>query len=280
MKVSVIVAVYKDFEALDLIVNALKKQTYSNIELVVAEDNNAAEMKAYVEAIEGLEVKHTVQEDIGIRKARSQNNGILASTGDYLIFIDGDCIPYTTFVEGHVKLSAPDRVLSGRRVNLGPRYSTMLRSGRLSAQALESSFFWRYPLIASDAVEGHSEAGFRLNPDGWFFRTFRKNASTSLLGCNFSLYKEQMTAINGFDEGYGATSYSDDTDLQWRFAAKGLELRSCKNVANQFHLYHERVRAKESIPTPEITERFLTNKAAGRYICETGLNSHETPVQS
>ena len=274
MKVSVIVAVYKDIEALALIVDALKRQTYRDIELVVAEDNDAAAMRAYVASIEGLEVKHTFQEDDGIRKARSQNNGILASTGEYLIFIDGDCIPYTTFVEGHVRLSAPGRVLSGRRVNLGPRYSALLRSGRLSARALEASFAWRYPLIAHDAVEGHSEAGFRLDPDGWFYRTLRKNASTSMLGCNFSLYKAQMVALNGFDESYGATSYSDDTDLQWRFAAKGLELRSCKNVANQFHLYHERVRAQESIPTPEIRDRFLANKAAGRFVCERGLNTH------
>lgn len=274
MKVSVIVAVYKDIEALDLIVDAMKRQTYPNVELVVAEDNDAPEMEAYVKGIEGLEVRHTRQEDQGIRKSRSQNNGILASTGEYLIFIDGDCVPYTTFVEGHVKLSVHGRILSGRRVNLGPRYSALLRSKTLSPDALERSFVQRYPLIARDALEGHSEAGFRLDPDGWFFRTFRKNASTSLLGCNFSCFKSEMLAINGFDEGYGATSYADDTDLQWRFAAKGLELRSCKNVANQFHLYHERIRGAASIPTPEIMQRFEANKTAGRFVCETGLNTH------
>ncbi len=99
MKVSLIVAVYKDIEALDLIVQNLKLQTYKNFELVIAEDNNAAEMKEYIAGITGIEVKHTFQDDLGIRKTRSINNGILAAEGEYLIFIDGDCIPYTRFIE-------------------------------------------------------------------------------------------------------------------------------------------------------------------------------------
>ena len=38
MLVSVIVAVYKDIEALELIMKSLNYQTYRNFELVVAED--------------------------------------------------------------------------------------------------------------------------------------------------------------------------------------------------------------------------------------------------
>ena len=93
MKVSLIVAVYKDVEALSLIIKALEKQTYTNFELVVAEDNNAEEMKNFISSVKTINISHTYQEDKGVRKSRSVNNGILAASGEYLIFIDGDCIP-------------------------------------------------------------------------------------------------------------------------------------------------------------------------------------------
>jgi glycosyltransferase involved in cell wall biosynthesis len=139
MRVSVIVAVYKDVEALRLIIEALKGQTYKNFEVVVAEDGENEAMGAYVKSIEGLEVKHTTQEDLGVRKARSQNNAVLASDGEYLIFIDGDCVPYSTFVEGHVALAEKKKVLSGRRVNLPKKLSEMVKNKKVLSIDIEKN---------------------------------------------------------------------------------------------------------------------------------------------
>ncbi|PKN14381.1 MAG: glycosyl transferase family 2, partial [Deltaproteobacteria bacterium HGW-Deltaproteobacteria-24] len=111
MKVSVIIAVYKDVQALELIIESLKQQTYKNFEVIIAEDGQDEHMKAFVDSITSLEVKHTTQEDLGIRKTRSLNNGIIASSGKFLIFIDGDCIPYSTFIESYVILSEENCIL-------------------------------------------------------------------------------------------------------------------------------------------------------------------------
>ena len=132
MKVSVIIAVYKDVEALELIIESLKNQTYKNFEVVIAEDGQDEKMQAFIESIKDLDIKHTTQEDIGIRKTRSLNNGIIASEGEFLIFIDGDCIPYSTFIESYVKISQDGFIISGRRVNLGPKYSKKLNQYFLS----------------------------------------------------------------------------------------------------------------------------------------------------
>jgi cellulose synthase/poly-beta-1,6-N-acetylglucosamine synthase-like glycosyltransferase len=277
MKVSLIVAVYKDIEALSLIVESLKQQTYKNFELVVAEDNDSPEMRAYIDSIRGITVTHVFQEDISVRKSRSQNNGIVKSTGEYLIFIDGDCIPYSTFIERHVQLAEEGCVISGRRVNLGPKYAALLRKGLLSPLELEKTFLFRYPLIASDALEKHTEAGFSIDPHGLLYTLFfrHRKSNTSILGCNFSCFKKDMMAINGFDEGYGSSPLSDDTDLQWRLEGLGLKIKSCKNIANVFHLYHTR---KASQSDPETIEalwtRFHQNKAEKRFVCEIGLNTH------
>lgn len=275
LRVSIIVAVYKDIEALDMIIQSLKIQTYKNFEVVIVEDNNSQEMKDYISTINYLDIKHTFQEDIGIRKTRSINNGILVSEGDYLIFIDGDCVPYSTFIESHVKLSEAGYVVSGRRCNLGPKYSALLREHKMSPIKLEKSFVLRFPFITMDAIEKHAEAGIYFKTEGFIHNKFLKNRKTnlSLLGCNYSCFKKDMLKINGYDEGYGESSVGDDTDLQWRFLAIGLKLKSARNLANMFHLYHGRG-FRESIPFKEELEKMHENKNNNVYECKQGLKQH------
>lgn len=275
MKASLIISVYKDVEALSLIVKALKTQTYKNFEVVIAEDGNSKEMREFISSVDGIDIKHTTQDDIGIRKCRSVNNGILASSGEYLIFIDGDCVPYSTFIESHIKLAEDGYVLSGRRVNLGPKYSKKLRENKISSISLEKSFILQYPFIAKDCIEGHSEEGFRFSPSGFIYKLFLKNrkSSKSLLGCNFSCFKNDIVAINGFDEGLEGSAIGTDTDLEWRFKKFGLKLKSVKFIANIFHLNHKtnpNFYTKEKI----VLEIMKNNQNQKKYICDFGLNSH------
>ena len=275
MKVSVIIAVYKDVEALELIIESLKNQTYKNFEVIIAEDGQDEKMQAFIKSIKDLDIKHTSQEDIGIRKTKSLNNGIIASEGEFLIFIDGDCIPYSTFIESYVKISQDGFIISGRRVNLGPKYSKKLRNKIISPLELEKTFLLRYIFISQDCKEGHSEDGFYFSPDGWIYNKFIKNrkASTSILGCNYACFKKDIIAINGYDEGYGETAIGDDTDLEWRFKALGCKIKSTKNVANVFHLYHSRS-FRNRIDTNKYREIFKENKLNNKFICTFGLSSH------
>lgn len=272
MKVSVIVAVYKDVEALDLIVQSLKGQTYPHVELVVAEDGESKEMAAYVPGIEGIEVKHTTQEDTGIRKSRSQNNGILASTGDYLVFIDGDCIPFSTFVEAHVQLADPSAVLTGRRVNLGKTFSQKLRSGAWSSRKLEKNFYLNYFRLKKDDNASHIEQGIRFRPNGLLYRLISAKRRTGILGCNFSLHRENMLRVNGFDESYHNTSLGDDVDLSWRFRAAGLTEKSCKNAANLFHLDHGREHHAKN--TEKETALMNEKQERNEFVTRHGTNLH------
>ncbi|MCK9373403.1 MAG: glycosyltransferase [Sulfuricurvum sp.] len=271
MRVSVIIAVYKDSESLSLIIDALKRQTYKNFEVIVAEDGENSEMKAFVDSIEGLDVRHTTQEDIGVRKARSQNNGIIAGSGEYLIFIDGDCIPYTTFIEAHATLAQRRVVLSGRRVNLSEVLTRKIKNHELDVLDIEKRLY-KYIGLAFEKNSKY-EYGIYLSPRGWLYPLLSKlrKRNTSILGCNFSCFREDMIAINGFDEGYGETSLSDDTDLDWRFRACGLEIKSCKNVANQFHLWHP---YNERDIGSFYWEKMVENQKENRFVCEKGLNDH------
>ncbi len=271
MKVSIIIAVYKNVEALNLIIEALKLQTYKNFETVIVEDCEDSKMKNYIDSIKGLNIVHTTQEDIGLRKARSQNNGILASSGEYLIFIDGDCIPYTTFIENHVKLAQNGYVLSGRRVNLNEKATAQLLNKEKTAYDIEKNYLFNLSLMFDKSVK--YEQGLYFPPESFIYKNIinKKNRNVNILGCNFSCFKKDFVAINGFDEGYGGTALSDDTDLEWRFKAYGLQIKSCKNAANVFHLWHKAF--GRGNPSQEIA-LMEQNKKENKFICDMGLNTH------
>lgn len=275
MKVSIIIAFYKDLEALSVILDALRAQTFKNFEVVIAEDDDASQTKSFLARQKDLEIVHVFQPDTGRYKPTAQNKGILASTGEYLIFIDGDCVPYSSFITGHIELSETGKVLSGRRVNLGPKISAKLRSGILSPLKLERHFLAYYPALALDKEASHIEQGIYIDPKGALFRLIqRKKHNLSMLGCNFSCYKKDMLKINGFDESYGETAVADDTDLQWRFAAAGMRMKSCKFAANILHLHHYRAPERYlSIMTPEL-ELMHERKKSGQYKAAKGLDSH------
>lgn len=278
MKVSVIIAVYKDVEALELIFDSLAYQTYKNFEAVVAEDGESHTMQEFIAKAKrkyAFDIVHTTQEDKGVQKSKSQNNGIRASSGEYLIFIDGDCILYSTFIHNHVALSGLKNIVTGRRVNVGPRYSQMLRKKEINALWLEKNFVRKYLDIKEDAKsERHSEEGFSIKPHGIIHIIIQKirKKEFPLLGCNMSFYKSAMIEINGFDEALGNSAMASDTDLWWRFKGLGYKVVFARYIANEFHLYHKR--------SPDDYDRALDlqmmeNKENKIYRCIDGLEKAE-----
>lgn len=271
MKASLIVAVYKDYQAIELILSALCNQTTKDFEVIIAEDNDSSEMKAIVERYSNqLEIKHHFQDDDGIRKSIAQNSAASLAEGDIVIFIDGDCVPYPNFIENHLKLSQKGRVLSGKRLNLGPDFSRKIRDAEMTSDTLASRFLLLLPAIAKDCQEGHVEAGLNVSYD--WFKKILPLKDTSLLGCNFSCYTEDFKAINGFDESYRDTAIADDTDIEWRLRAYGLKVSSVKFYANVIHLYHEK-RSRFIPYEAELLELMRQRQADGKYRADKGLDS-------
>ncbi len=273
MKVSVVVAVYKDARALELIFESLSYQTYKNFEVVVAEDGQDEAMKKCVDVSRGkydFEIKHATQEDIGVRKSQSQNNGIRTTNGEYLIFIDGDCILYSKFIENHVLLSGRKKIVAGRRVNLGPKFSEKLRKGVIVPSELEKSFLSLFFQIKKDAgFEKHTEEGIQMKFNGLIHKMLRmRKKKVTILGCNMSMYKEAMLEINGFDEDLGNSAYASDGDLEWRFGEMGYEIVSAKFLANQFHLYHRR---NDDEFDRLMAKKIELNKKAKKYVINNGI---------
>lgn len=273
MTVSVLIPHYKNLPALRLVLEALRCQTRVPDEIVVAEDAMEEETVTFLQGYKDLPITHIRHEDRGNRKTVILNKAVCAATSEYLIFIDGDVIPYRHFVEYHAALARPKHVLSGRRVNLDEATTSRLLEGTLSPRTLERY----YPWYALRFMRDHSvryEQGFQLSPGGALYRLFlkRRKRNVDIIGCNFSCFKADFVAINGFDESYPYSRVGDDVDLTWRFRAAGYTIDSVKNLANIFHLYHKKLK-----PLPgaeEERKRMRSRQQKQLIICENGVSQY------
>ncbi len=188
---------------------------------------------------------------------------------EYIIFIDGDTIAYSTFIESHVLLSEKKSILCGRRVNLGDKLSKKLREHKINSYDIEKNYLKNYRHIKNDNSR-HYEQGLRLKPNGVFYKIVNKfSKNLHILGSNFSCYRDDIFNINGFDEDLPYSTIRDDTDLEWRFIASGCKMKSCKYCANLFHLNHTR---NNRVDESKISMKIIfENQKKNRYIATNGI---------
>jgi glycosyltransferase involved in cell wall biosynthesis len=239
VKTSAIAAFYNNLNYLKLVLAGFERQTEKEFEFIIADDGSKEEVKKEIESISqnySFQTKHVWHPDKGFRKNKILNQAICASESDYLIFIDADCVPHSKFVEEHLREKKNNFVLTGRRVNLSERLTNLLTEENIKDGYLEKNNL----LLIKDALFGKSnyvEKGFYL--ENKFLRDLLNKKYRGLLGCNFSLYKKDIVAINGFDERYEAPSIGEDSDIEFRLSLIGVKVKSLNHIAVQYHLYHK-----------------------------------------
>jgi len=258
MKISLVVAVYKNTKALDMIFKALDLQSNKNFECIVAEDDCDPAMKTCVDnakAKYSFSITHVKQKaDDGFRKCQILNQAIILASGEFLVFIDGDCIPHKHFIRTYYNKADKERVFFGRRVMLGEKLTKKLYSN------LNISLLSKFRLLFSDST--HTKYLFKL--------PFVGNASkTGIWGCNWGVAKSILVNLNGFDEDYILPGIGEDTDIEWRLKALGIAFVSVRYEAIVFHLHHTVHYGSSEVNIN--VELMNKKKAAGKHFCENGI---------
>lgn len=239
IKTSVIAAFYNNLHYLKLVLTGFERQTEKEFEFIIADDGSKEEVVKEIESISSnysFRIKHVWHPDKGFRKNKILNQAILVSDSDHLIFIDSDCVPHSKFVEEHLNERSENTVFTGRRVNLSQKITSLLTENKIKEGFHESNNL----LLIEDALFGKSnyvEKGFYIQNK--FLRRTLNKKYRGLLGCNFSLNKKDLLAINGFDERYEAPSIGEDSDIEFRLSLNGLKVKSLNHIAVQYHLYHK-----------------------------------------
>jgi len=268
MRVSVIVPTYNAPRELDLVLAGLSRQTTPPHEVVVADDGSTDETRRLLDgwrARLAFPLHHAWQVDKGFRKARIVNEAVRRSSGDHLLFLDGDSIPHSRWLDDHRQAADGRRVLCGRRVKLGPALSRTVTTAMVLAGDLER---WLGPVPRS-ALKGDTHRfllGVRLPMP--IARLFHPK-SRKLMGVNFSLPRSAYAAVNGYDEewtGYGA----EDRDLELRLRAAGYPLYPLLSRAVVYHLDHPLREAPD-----EVRRKLAALEDSPRTRCAVGLDSGE-----
>lgn len=265
-RLTLIIAVYNKPENLRLVLAALERQSWTDFEVLIADDGSGPEIRRIVDAARARPIfplSHLWHEDRGWRKNTMLNNAIRAATTDYLVFIDGDCLPSRHFLLDHWNQRRSGRVLLGRRVETSERWSKALTLDRVLSGEFER-FGWNE---LSDMLRGRSlrvEDGVRI--PGAILRSVLLRTARGMLGANFSAWKRDLVAVNGFDEQYDGPGCGEDSDVQYRLSLIGVRGKSLRNLAIQYHIWHPR-----TVVSDASWERFEAVRKTQQPRCAHGL---------
>ena len=237
MRISVVLTTYNQPEQLEKVLWGYAGQRSTSFELIVADDGSAPSTTQVIDRVARdarIAIVHVWHEDRGFRKTEILNRAILAASGEYLIFSDGDCIPRDDFVTSHAELASSGCFLSGGYVKLPRELSAMISVAEVRSGSAFQAGWLR---------ERGWDAGRRT------LRLLQNRAMATMLdlitptrrtwnGHNSSAWKSDIVAANGFDldMGYGGL----DRALGERLNNAGIGGRQVRYRTPCLHLYHDR----------------------------------------
>ena len=121
MKLTLIITTYNWPESLLLVIESIRNQKMPPFEIIVADDGSDNKTKDLITKFNkecAMNIIHSWQEDNGFRAARSRNNAIYKSNGDYIVLIDGDVILHPKFLQDHIANAEIGYFVQGSRVLL------------------------------------------------------------------------------------------------------------------------------------------------------------------
>jgi glycosyltransferase involved in cell wall biosynthesis len=240
--VSLIISFYNKIDILKLIFAALENQTCRDFEVVIADDGSRPEVVLELKSLiseSSFQVKHIWHEDIGWRKNTILNKSVVASESDFIIFIDGDCIPHTFFIQEHLESKKSNQVVCGRRVTLTKKITERVNLDKVRSNNFHSSLFYQL-LIPSVFCESKTRIMHMIRVRNKTIRRFFvKDKQKGILGCNFSICKDDLMKVNGFDERFVYPGMGEDSDLENRLRNNGAILVSKKYYVTVYHMFHK-----------------------------------------
>lgn len=246
MLISVIVTTFNRPKALNLVLQALDKQTDKNFEVIVADDGSKSETQDLIDCLRKrvkYNLVHVWQEDSGFRAALVRNKAVLSSRGEYILFLDGDCIPPILWIARHRRLAEKGWMVAGNRILLSKNFTKKIEYNN------ESVCQWN---IMKWILCSYKKLINRWSPMLYLpLGVLRKIGSRKwekVRTCNFGVWREDFFRVNGFDslfEGWGF----EDSDLAVRLINSGVKRKLGSYASGVIHLWHaefDRSRSKNN----------------------------------
>jgi len=203
---SVVVNTLNRAESLRELLIALRRQTFTEFEVVVvAGPCNDNTDEVMVEFDGEIKARWCPEANLSM----SRNIGISATAGDIVVFIDDDALPEPGWLSDLLGLYDSDEVAGAGGVVFD-----------------HTGYGYQTQFILADRL-GHAEYSNDTPFDEFCFPGTMR--FPTLLGCNSSFRRDRLVEVGGFDEEY--EYYLDETDVCVRMVDAGYTLRQGRRGA-------------------------------------------------
>jgi glycosyltransferase involved in cell wall biosynthesis len=257
-RISLIITTYNSAVDLALVLASIQDQTVAPIEIIIADDGSETQTRDLILKHQNAfpcRLIHSWQPDRSFRLSRSRNLAALKASGDWLLFIDGDCLMPPQFIETHQRLAESRHLIFGARKLLGEINANTLRQLSDRTRLLKAYFsgkkFWRLPV--------------------GLFRTYPRRSWGKFRGFLMGIDADLYRSCGGFDESFRAWGL-EDSDFAIRAIRAGASLKDGRYANAVLHLYHPEP-SKDMKSSNEMLfirlkserDRFLPNSSV--YLC-------------
>jgi GT2 family glycosyltransferase len=228
--VSVLVNTFEKPRHLALVLESIALQRANcRLEVIVSDDGSGGDTAAVVAAFAAhapFPVRFTSQPHDGFRLARTRNAAARLARGDYLLFLDGDCLVPPHHVAAHLVRRRRGTALLGYCARLPRGTSELLVPENLGHADLAALVPW---------VEQRRLA--RRRRRAWWHAALRHPTKPRLAGGDFGVWRDDFARVNGFDERFVGWGQEDD-DLGLRLRSAGVRLESILDRTCSLHVWH------------------------------------------
>lgn len=265
--ISVIVTTCNREDALDAVLRSLSRQSDDRFEVIVADDGSGPATAAMIESWKsrlGRPLSHVWHERNGFRAAEIRNRAILASSGRYCIFLDGDCLTRSDFVAIHRKLAEPGWFVAGNRMLLSEELTKTVLRANLAAET------WSFPDFLRERLRGGVNRLVPLLrlPLG-LLRKLRPQAWHDARSCNLAVWRTDLDRVDGFDADYVGWG-REDSDLLVRLLRAGIRRKDGMFATAVLHLWHP---AADRGALADNDRKFDDAREAGAIHARKGLSA-------
>ncbi len=264
--ISVIVTTYNRPDALALVLKALAAQTTKqHFEVIIADDGSTNSTAELIKEFRSpYSLQHIWQEDKGFRAAMARNRAVIAATGHYLIFLDGDSIPRTDFIAKHAQLAEKGCFVAGNRILLSKKFTAQLKSPIWTWHTRQ----WLLPYLRRDI--NRFLPLIRL-PKRLLRHKQKKQKWQGAKTCNLAIWRDDFIKINGFDESFQGWGH-EDAELVVRLLRSGVQRKEGRFAVPVLHLWHpEEDRSNEKDNRQRLEQILRSTKK----VAEQGIAQHK-----
>jgi len=223
-------------------------------EIIIADDGSIEKCNWVVDNwSSNLPLNYVWQKDKGFRKCRILNKCVSQVNSEYIIFLDGDCLPHKHFVQDHLKLAEPGYFVQGRRCFIPQKEVCDIVNHQKSLNKL----------IMTGKISGYFKSLRFPRPI-----IFKNRDQRGLIGCNWSVWKQDLKRINGFDEDYEGWGIGEDSDVCSRLYNLGIYRKFVYGRAVVYHLNHPES-CKDHLNSSK--NRLNDTIVSGKTKCSNGL---------